>query len=115
MDEASDSPVRARYGWASPPNSGVSTATTVHVDALALHYDSVAWDRCFLDTHPPGSPAYISYYGRISGGVTNWSTAQADRVVITSNCKNSSSSSSSNVVGVRSQSVAQRAANKEQL
>ncbi|HWI15189.1 MAG TPA: hypothetical protein VNT02_13090 [Burkholderiales bacterium] len=40
----------------------------VYVDALAVHYDHDAWSRTFLASWPPGSPAYDSYYGRITAG-----------------------------------------------
>jgi hypothetical protein len=39
-----------------------------HVDALAIHHDDAAWQECFLDNWPPGSPAWLSYYERISKG-----------------------------------------------
>ena len=39
-----------------------------HVDALAIAYDDAAWQRCFLDNWPAGSPAWLSYYARISKG-----------------------------------------------
>jgi len=40
----------------------------VYVDALAVHYDHDAWLRAFLASWPPGSPAYDSYYARITAG-----------------------------------------------
>ncbi|MBE0615946.1 MAG: hypothetical protein IH604_19935 [Burkholderiales bacterium] len=39
-----------------------------HVDALAIGYDHAAWQQCFLDNWPAGSPAWLSYYARISKG-----------------------------------------------
>ncbi len=40
----------------------------VHVDALAVHYDDPAWQQCFLKNWPEGSPAWLSYFDRISRG-----------------------------------------------
>ena len=40
----------------------------VHVDALEIHYDDPSWQRCFLDNWPVGSPAWLSYFDRISRG-----------------------------------------------
>ncbi len=40
----------------------------VHVDALAIHYDDPAWRQYFLDNWPEGSPAWLSYFDRISRG-----------------------------------------------
>lgn len=40
----------------------------VHVDALALRYDAAAWRQCFLANWPAGSPAWLSYFDRISNG-----------------------------------------------
>lgn len=48
----------------------------VHVDALAIHYDEVAWQKAFLDNWPAGSPAWLSYCGRISNG-PDYTPAQA--------------------------------------
>ena len=39
-----------------------------HVDALAVRYDHLAWERDFLANWPPGSPAWQSYHGRIAAG-----------------------------------------------
>jgi len=39
-----------------------------HVDALAIRYDHAAWQQSFLDNWPAGSPAWLSYYERISKG-----------------------------------------------
>ncbi len=38
------------------------------VDALAIHYDDPAWQQCFLKNWPEGSPAWLSYFDRISNG-----------------------------------------------
>ena len=40
----------------------------VHIDALAVHYDTDAFLARFLKRWPPGSPAYESYYSRIANG-----------------------------------------------
>jgi len=40
----------------------------VHVDALAVHYDTAAWRECFLRNWPAGSPAWQSYFKRIVDG-----------------------------------------------
>ncbi len=40
----------------------------VHVDALAIHYDDPAWRQCFLRNWPEGTPAWLSYFDRISNG-----------------------------------------------
>jgi hypothetical protein len=40
----------------------------VHVDALAIHYDDPAWRQCFLKNWPEGSPAWLSYFERITKG-----------------------------------------------
>lgn len=35
-------------------------ATGVYIDALAIHYEQPAWERCFLAQWPMGSDAYTS-------------------------------------------------------
>jgi hypothetical protein len=40
----------------------------VYVDALAIHYDTAKWELEFLRNWPPGSPAHLSYFGRITNG-----------------------------------------------
>lgn len=40
----------------------------VHIDALAVDYDSAAFLASFLTRWPPGSPAYLSYYHRFADG-----------------------------------------------
>jgi hypothetical protein len=54
---------------ASPhqPLYGV-TRDGVHIDALALAYDTGAFRTQFSARWPAGSPAYESYYGRVTGG-----------------------------------------------
>ncbi len=40
----------------------------LYVDALAIYYDDPAWQQCFLENWPEGSPAWLSYFDRISNG-----------------------------------------------
>jgi hypothetical protein len=40
----------------------------VYVDALALHYDQVAWEQAFLAQWPAGSAAHTSYWTRLQQG-----------------------------------------------
>ena len=40
----------------------------MRIDALAIDYDSTAWERSFLSKWPPNSPAYLNYFQRISEG-----------------------------------------------
>ncbi len=53
----------------------------VHVDAVSLPFDSIAWERQFTRLHPLGSPAYLSYHRRIRDG-PNFATTQADRTAV---------------------------------
>ncbi len=39
-----------------------------HVEALAIRFDEHAWQRRFLASWPEGSPAYASYFRRITRG-----------------------------------------------
>ncbi len=59
-----------RIGVAPAPTPALygSTLNDIHVDALALEYDSVAWEREFLANWPPESPAHVSYFRRIVTG-----------------------------------------------
>ena len=41
---------------------------TVQVHAVALHYDSAAFERCLLALWPEGSDAHAPYYARIRRG-----------------------------------------------
>ncbi len=53
----------------TPPNHPALYGTTqrgVNVDALPIDYNNAEWDRQFLANWPPGSPAWCSYYPRIS-------------------------------------------------
>lgn len=43
----------------------------VHIDALALAFDTDRWEREFLACWPMGSPAYVSYFERIRRGPTH--------------------------------------------
>ena len=40
----------------------------LHLDAIAIDYDDIAWQRSFLAQWPAGSDAHASYWSRISGG-----------------------------------------------
>jgi hypothetical protein len=40
----------------------------VYIDAVPLAFDTHAWQRRFLQQWPPGTPAYASYYERITRG-----------------------------------------------
>ncbi len=64
-----------RYGIATRisvrPRNGALYGTrceALYVDALALRYDTRAWERRFLALWPAGSYAHRSYYGRIVSG-----------------------------------------------
>ena len=39
-----------------------------HIDALPINYDAQAWHESFLANWPPGSPAWQSYFNRITDG-----------------------------------------------
>jgi len=41
---------------------------SVHIDAVALHYDHSAWTQAFLANWPESSPAHASYFRRITEG-----------------------------------------------
>jgi len=43
-------------------------AQGVHVEALAIGYDHAAWQQQFLANWPEGSPAWLSYFDRITNG-----------------------------------------------
>ena len=51
-----------------------------HIDALALHYDRTAWTSRFLANWPAGSPAFVSYFTRISNGPAHAVTLAAQGV-----------------------------------
>ena len=51
----------------------------LHLDAIAIDYDDLAWRREFLAQWPPGSDAHASYWSRIADG-TDHTLADALRV-----------------------------------
>lgn len=50
----------------------------VHVDALAIAYDQAAWQQQFLANWREGSPAWLSYFDRITKGPDYRLQAAAD-------------------------------------
>jgi hypothetical protein len=54
-------------------------AGPLHVEAIALRYDSAAWEASFLAQWPAGSPAHRSYFERIARG-PRYGRAQALRL-----------------------------------
>lgn len=62
--------ILTRVGAAPSPHSRLygHTLHGVRVDALAIHYDDPAWQECFLNNWPEGSPAWLSYFDRIAKG-----------------------------------------------
>lgn len=57
----------------TPPQQPALYGTTcqdVFIHALAVHYDQERWTRAFLANWPEGSPAFASYFGRISRGTS---------------------------------------------
>ena len=73
--------ILTRIGTAPSPNARLYgyTLRDVHVDALAIHYDDPVWRECFLNNWPEGSPAWLSYFGRIADGPQYSLEAAADR------------------------------------
>ncbi len=75
---------RSRCGLISRIASRASPVTPVygmlhcgvHIDALAIEYDTPAFLRRFLAHWPEGSPAQVSYHARILGG-PNYTIEQA--------------------------------------
>ncbi len=64
-----------RYGLATRisvrPGRGAlygARAAGLHVEAVPLDYDTIAWERRFLELWPEGSDAHLSYHARIAGG-----------------------------------------------
>lgn len=54
-----------------PPCAPIAYGIThrgVHIDALAVAYDTAEWQANFLANWPEGSAAWLSYYQRISQG-----------------------------------------------
>jgi hypothetical protein len=64
---ATPSPQQPLYGLAR---------NGVHIDALAVDYDNAAFVDRFLKRWPERSPAYASYFQRITGG-PDYTIAQA--------------------------------------
>lgn len=72
----------------SPPKDslyGVTLAgevpgSAVRIDAVPVHYDVDAFWKWFGGIWEVASPAYISYAGRIRGGVKGYAISQADRL-----------------------------------
>jgi hypothetical protein len=62
--------ILTRIGVAPPPHASLygHTVCGAHLDALAIRYDHAAWQQCFLDNWPEGSPAWLSYFERIAYG-----------------------------------------------
>jgi hypothetical protein len=62
--------VITRIGIAPSPNASLygTRAHAVHIDALAIHYDSQRWRDDFDRNWPDGSPAHMSYARRIAQG-----------------------------------------------
>ncbi len=44
------------------------TLQGTRIDALAIHYDDAEWRKRFLANWPEGSPAWLSYFNRITSG-----------------------------------------------
>ena len=44
----------------------------LHVSAIKVNYPHREFTEYFLSQHPPTSPAYISYFNRISNGLPFW-------------------------------------------
>jgi len=62
--------ILTRIGITPSPHARLygHTVRGVHADALAMRYDDAAWKECFLENWPEGSPAWLSYFERISQG-----------------------------------------------
>ncbi|MCX7150933.1 MAG: hypothetical protein NTY05_16310, partial [Rhodocyclales bacterium] len=62
--------ILTRIGLQASPHSALygHTIRNVHIDALAVHYDPAAWQKSFLANWPAGSPAWLSYFKRITHG-----------------------------------------------
>lgn len=59
-----------RIGLCASPHESLHAERLrgVHVDALAIRYDHAAWLEGFLANWPEGSPAWLSYFRRITEG-----------------------------------------------
>ena len=62
--------ILTRIGTAPAPHPRLygHSLQGVHVDALAIHYDDALWQQLFLENWPEGSPAWLSYFDRITTG-----------------------------------------------
>ena len=62
--------ILTRIGTTSSPHASLygHTLQGVHIDAVAIHYDNAAWQECFLNNWPAGSPAWLSYFDRLVNG-----------------------------------------------
>lgn len=62
--------ILTRIGLQASPHAALygHTLQDVHVDALAIRYDPVAWEASFLGNWSVGSPAWQSYFKRIAHG-----------------------------------------------
>lgn len=66
-------PVRRHHTRISPipsphPSLCGVMVRDIHLDALAVPFDADRWEREFLASWPPESPAYRSYFSRIDHG-----------------------------------------------
>lgn len=73
--------VITRIGVAAAPGEILygTRLAGVHVDALAVPYDTTRWMREFLANWPPGSDAHASYHARIMDGPAHGLDAAAGR------------------------------------
>ncbi len=62
--------ILTRIGLQASPHAALygHALQDVHVDALAIRYDPAAWEAGFLRNWPAGSPAWQSYFERITHG-----------------------------------------------
>lgn len=62
--------ILTRIGATASPHASLygHALQGVQVDALAIGYDDAAWRQSFLDNWPAGSPAWLSYFERITQG-----------------------------------------------
>lgn len=62
--------VLTRIGRRPSPNRTLygTCLNNIHIDALPIHYAAQAWQDDFLANWPPGSPAWQSYFRRITNG-----------------------------------------------
>ncbi|TRZ92505.1 MAG: hypothetical protein D4R84_12205 [Rhodocyclaceae bacterium] len=62
--------ILTRIGLHASPHAALygHTLQDVRIDALAIRYDHEAWQERFLGNWPAGSPAWLSYFKRITRG-----------------------------------------------